>query len=378
MRRLGTVLALALLFVWAPVATTQEAPTPPPLRVHFIDVGQGDAVLIQSPSGQNVVYDAGENPTKVRDYLAGLGLASLSLVIASHNHADHIGGLADVIRHFRPPYYLENGAPTTTQTYERVHEAVRVVGSERLEPVSRRITMGDTELTIVPPPGVHAWDQNDNSIAVVLNYGAFRLSLAGDAEQREWAWWRVHASEWLRPVHVHKASHHGSMNGDTVEGIGLLAPKAVVIGAGAGNPYGHPDPAALRLYANASAAVYRTDRDGTIIIEAQRTGTYTVRVERGEGANPPPPPAAPFPAPTPPTSPPPASPPPPQSSCIDVNRAGFVELQGIIHIGPERAQQIIDLRRMQPFRSVDDLIRIDGIGPARLADIRAQGKACVL
>ena len=225
----------------------------------------------------------------------------------------------------------------------------------------------------------------------MLQYGQFRLSLAGDAEPREWAWWRTHASESLRPVQVHKASHHGSMNGDTTEGVSLLTPAVVVIGVGAGNTYGHPDPAALQLYANAVAQVFRTDLHGAVIVEAQASGAYTVRVERGEGAQPPPaptpaptpapvptpPPPTPTPAPTPTPVPAPTPPPPPQSSCIDINRAGLGELQEIIHIGPVRAQEIIDLRKMQPFRSVDDLIRVDGIGPARLADIKAQGKACV-
>lgn len=345
MTALRGLIALLLLAIWTS-GVGGQGPPPPPLRVHFIDVGQGDAVLIQSPSGQNVVYDAGEHPTRVRDYLTGLGVSHLGAAIASHNHADHIGGLAEVVKHFRPRFYMDNGVPTTTQTYARLQEAVAVVGSQLLEPTARRITLGEAALTIVPPPGIPDWDQNDNSIGVVLDYGAFRLSLAGDAEPREWAWWRTHASEWLRPVQIHKASHHGSTNGDTTESLAMLAPKVVVIGVGIGNTYGHPDQTALQLYANAAARVFRTDRHGTVIVEAQASGAYSVRVERGEGA------------------------------CIDINGASFVELQEIIHIGPDRAQHIIDLRRIQPFRSVDDLIRVDGIGPARLADIKAQGKAC--
>src|SRR5688572_8134548 len=237
--RLRALIALIFLVICAPGVSTQEPPPPPPLRVHFIDVGQGDAVLVQSPSGQNVVYDAGEHPTKVRDYLIGLGISTLSLVIASHNHADHIGGLAEVVRHFRPQFFMDNRVPATTQTYERVQEAVSAVGSQLLEPTARRITAGDVFLTVVPPPGIPDWDQNDNSIGAVVEYGTFRLSLAGDAEPREWAWWRTHASEWLRPVHVHKASHHGSMNGDTAEGVALLIPKVVVLGVGASNTDGH-------------------------------------------------------------------------------------------------------------------------------------------
>jgi beta-lactamase superfamily II metal-dependent hydrolase len=87
------LIALLLLAIWTS-SIRGQGPPPPPLRVHFIDVGQGDAVLIQSPSGQNVVYDAGEHPTRVRDYLTGLGVSNLGAAIASHNHADHIGGPA--------------------------------------------------------------------------------------------------------------------------------------------------------------------------------------------------------------------------------------------------------------------------------------------
>ena len=343
------------MLAWAPSLSTQ-APAPV-LRVHFVDVGQGDGILIETPNG-NIVYDGGENPDRMRDYLATVGVSSVGVVIASHNHADHIGGLPTVLRSFRPLYYMDSGIPASTQTYARVLEAVAAAGSQLLEPTARRVLIGDVSVTIVPPPGVPDWDQNDNSIGVVVEYGAFRLSLTGDSEPREWAWWRTHNPEWLQPVHVHKASHHGSINGDTAEGIAALSPEVVIVSAGAGNSYGHPDRAALQLYAAAGAQVYRTDLHGTIIVEAPISGAYTVRVERGEGAQPPP-------APT------------PEPSCIDINRAGLIELQGIIHIGPVRAQEIIDLRRIQPFRSVNDLVRVTGIGVARLADIIAEGKACV-
>ena len=143
----------------------------------------------------------------------------------------------------------------------------------------------------------------------------FRLSLMGDAEPREWAWWMTHhPTSFERFVHVHKASHHGSINGDTEAGIAKLAPKAVVVSAGLKNSYGHPDAQALALYAAQGAAIYRTDLQGTVIIEAQLSGAYTVRVERGEGAQPPPPPEPPTPAPpVPPPPTPPAPPPAPPS-----------------------------------------------------------------
>lgn len=282
MRITRALIALILLVLWAPGLGTQEQL----LRVHFIDVGQGDAVLIQSPSGQNVLYDGGEDTTRVRDYLVGLGISEVGLAIASHNHADHIGGLAEVLRTFRPRFYMDNGVPATTQAYTGLLEAVAEAGSQLLEPTQRRILLGDASLVVVPPPGIAAWDQNDNSIGMVLEYGNFRLSLMGDAEQREWAWWFTNHRDLLREVQVHKASHHGSANGDTSDGIVRLSPEAVAIGVGAGNSYGHPDAQTLRLYGQHGATVYRTDLNGTVIVEAQASGSYTVRVERGEGTQP--------------------------------------------------------------------------------------------
>lgn len=320
MSAVRSVLALALLLIGVAELRTQDQSAP--LRVHFVDVGQGDGILIQSPSGHNVVYDAGEDPTRMREYLASIGVTQVDLVIASHNHADHIGGLPQIIRDYRPPLYMDNGVPTTTQVYARVLETVAEAGSQLLEPTSQRITLGDAALQIVEPPKIVAWDQNDNSIGVVVEYGAFRLSLAGDAEPRQWSWLLTHQRDLLPRVQVHKSSHHGSNNGDTVAGFERLSPEAVVISVGNGNSYGHPNQETLQLYAARQATVYRTDRNGTVIVEAQRSGVYTVRVERGEGAKPPP---APTPAPSPTPAPTPAPTPSPTPTPTTFTLSGLVQ-----------------------------------------------------
>lgn len=84
------------------------------LELHFIDVGQGDAVLIPSPSGQNVLYDGGRDSGDTLAYLHSVGVQSLDLVIASHADADHIGGLADVVSNYRPRFFMDNGIPIPT------------------------------------------------------------------------------------------------------------------------------------------------------------------------------------------------------------------------------------------------------------------------
>lgn len=257
------------------------------LEVHFLDVGQGDAVLIQSPSGQNVLYDGGESAMDTRERLQQLGVRSVDLVVASHNHADHIGGLIDVIRYYRPRYFLDNGIPATTLTYRRLLECVSEAGTQLLAPTARRISLGDVSLFVLPPPGIDGWGQNDNSVGLIVQYGSFRLSLAGDAETRQWRWWTQGALSTVAPVHVHKASHHGSRNGDIAAAINLISPEIVVISAGRNNQFGHPAPDTERLYASHGATVFRTDVNGSVVVHAERSGRYSVRAERGEGARPP-------------------------------------------------------------------------------------------
>jgi len=124
------------------------------------------------------------------------------------------------------------------------------------------------------------------------------------------------------------------------------------------------------VFWNEGATVYRTDLHGTVVVEAEPSGRYTVHVERGEGARPP------TPAPPAATTAIPA-PQPPSTACVDINTANATELQQILHIGAERAQQILTLRRQRPFGSVNELTRVNGIAAARLRDILAQGLACV-
>lgn len=248
----------------------------PPLTIDVFDVGQGDAVLVRSPEGHAVLYDGGPDAEQVARALDALGIERLDLVIASHNHADHIGGLARVVERFRPRYFMDNGIPHTTRSYERLLLAVEASGAELLEPTARTIELGSVALRVIPPPGRASWGQNDNSVAVAVELGRFRALLAGDAEGRAWAWWLEQHPTSLRPVDLLKASHHGSRHGDVAGALDRLRPRVVVIGVGAGNPYGHPHDGALELYRRAGARILRTDRDGSVRIEAWATGEMRV------------------------------------------------------------------------------------------------------
>ena len=124
------------------------------LELVSFDVGQGNAVLIRSPSGQNVLYDGGRRDEEVLEYLQAMGVQNLNLVIASHPDADHIGGLEVVVRYYQPRFFMDNGVSHTTQTYRELLEAVEGAGSQVLEPTGQRLGLGEASLQILPPPPV--------------------------------------------------------------------------------------------------------------------------------------------------------------------------------------------------------------------------------
>jgi len=384
-RRLIPLLAAGLLFLavgCAPGPEPAPPPAPPPeepappipdpdvaeppmdeplpevhadsLLLFMLDVGQGDAVLLVVPGGRAVLYDGGAGDSAARDHLARLGVDSLELVVASHPHRDHIGGLPAVLRSTPPTFIVDNEVVHTSATYERYLEAVVEEGISRLELEPRTLTLDGVALDILPPPEQPTWGLNDRSVGMVVRWGELTFTLGGDAEDRLWGWWLEQSLVPDGPVQLHKASHHGSRNGDIRPVIQRLRPETVVIGVGDGNTFGHPHAEALALYREVEAQVYRTDRHGTITVTGWADGRIRVVPERRDDSHD--------------TS----SPLPPP--CVDLNTASRDDLQRIVHIGPGRADQIMALR---PLASVEDLLAVSGIGEARLQDILEEGLACL-
>ena len=262
MKLLPTLLALLRSFAFAQ------------LEIHFLDVGQGDSVFIRAPSGQSLLYDGGRKADIPLEYLRSLGAESVDLVIASHPNADHIAGLIPVVEAYQPRFYIDNGVPHDTQTYDRLLEAVENAGSRLLEPTARTIGLGEASVQVLPPPGLSSFDNNNNSVGLIVTYGDFKAALTGDAEAPQFTWWAENIPDLLEDVY--KASHHGSENGDTPLSMSRFKPETVVVSAGLDNSYGHPSARTLRLYNAINAEVYRTDQQGTVIVTANEDGTYQV------------------------------------------------------------------------------------------------------
>ena len=183
------------------------------LRILQLEVGQGDAALITTPEGRHILIDAGPRDARVAEWLNALGVDTLELVVASHAHADHIGGMPDVLASTVVRQYMDNGLPHTTATYRRTMMAVeREPGLAYRDATARTFTVGTVTLRVLPPARVDA-SQNNNSVGVLVSHGSFRALFTGDSERRQLAHWL--ATDSIARVHVLKAAHHGARNGVT-------------------------------------------------------------------------------------------------------------------------------------------------------------------
>jgi competence protein ComEC len=267
-RRPGPVAAvvvalLALLLLHAPA----PAPAAPAgLRVTFLDVGQGDATLIQHRS-TSVLVDTGPPDGGIVARLRRAGVGRLDLLVVTHAQADHDGGAAAVLGAMPVGMVLDGrdgvreplGARMAAEARRR---AVAVVAPE----AGQTLRAGAIELRVLSParepPEAHAGaDPNQRAIVAEARVGAFRMLLTADAESD------VLSLLDLGPVDVLKVPHHGSADEGLAALLERVRPRVAAIEVGAHNTYGHPVPATVRALQAAGATVYRTDRDGSVRLE---------------------------------------------------------------------------------------------------------------
>ncbi len=271
----GALVALAL----AACATRGHSQQPARngrLELRFLDVGQGDGILIRN-GGKTVLVDASETDG-IATQLRALGVTGIDLAVASHNDNDHIGGMDAVLSTFPVRYYLDNAFPKTTRIQRRVLDLVHEHNVQYLQPTARTIELGDARLVVLPPGIPQGGSQNDHSVGLLLERGAFKALLTGDSERRELAAWLREAD--IPDVDVFKAPHHGARNAFLQAWLNRTRPEVVVISVGLGNDYGHPHAEALRGYGRAAHTVLRTDVNGAVTVTVDAAGCYEVRAER--------------------------------------------------------------------------------------------------
>jgi competence protein ComEC len=260
------------------------------LHLTVLDIGQGDAILIEAPNGQTALIDAGPDPDLT---LRRIGQAlpfherRIDVVILTHPHQDHLGGLEEVVRRYEVGVFVDGGRPAETDPHRRVLEAVaREPGARLVEAVAGgRIPLGGgavLEVLYPTPADVAAplpeGDVNNASVVVLLRYGAFEALLTGDAEAPVEE--LLAARGELETVDVLKVGHHGSDSSTTPAFLAATHPAVAVISLAADNEYGHPHRSTLEhLEAVSGLRLYRTDLDGSVEITTDGR-TFAVSVDR--------------------------------------------------------------------------------------------------
>ena len=234
------------------------------LRIHFIDVGQADCILITA-DGEAMLIDAGNNADAetITAYLRTHGVSRLKYVVGTHPHEDHIGSLDTVIDTFAVDNVLMPKAQTNTQTFEDVLDSVASKGLTVSAPkAGDTFSLGTATLTTVSNC-TDTEELNNTSIMLRLAYGNTSFLFAGDAE--EVAEQAALATGIPLQSDVLKVGHHGSSSSTSAKFLAAVSPDHAVISCGTGNDYGHPHTETLQALNDAGATVYRTDIAGTIV-----------------------------------------------------------------------------------------------------------------
>ncbi len=265
--RLGILLALgaaALVLAFTPASIETESV----LKVHFLDVGQGDAILIQTPDGKEMLIDGGRDQTVLTQLADTLPLfhRSLHMVVATHPDLDHIGGLIDVLRTYEVESLLitnNAGDSAAAETF------TSLVNAEQAElyfaQAGQSIALGaSTTITVLSPFGdVSMIESNNSSIVLRVSYGNIDFMLTGDAG--------VGVEEYLVATYgagleseVLKLGHHGSRTSTSDAFLTTVQPQVAVVSAGLNNSYGHPHAEVVSRVAAKQIDIVETAEEGTI------------------------------------------------------------------------------------------------------------------
>ncbi|MBX4189138.1 MBL fold metallo-hydrolase [Candidatus Parcubacteria bacterium] len=268
------VLILANIYVWVSVYGHKPSKL---LHVYFLDIGQGDSILIDSPTHGRVLIDGGPNGRVLSELgkILPFGDRRIDVMIESHPDADHISGLVDVVRSYKVGAFLEPGVSSDNQIDDLL---IKEVKARNIPDILARRGMavdfndGARLLILFPNQDVNAWETNDASIVAKLVYGDKAFLLTGDsAKKTEYLLLNLNKS--ILKADVLKAGHHGSKNSTSLIYAEAVAPEYGVISAGKDNRYGHPTQEVLDILQKVGAKVVATESAGGL------TGLGTIEFE---------------------------------------------------------------------------------------------------
>lgn len=244
--------------------TLESIPVNDKLKVHFIDVGQGDAIFIELPNGKTMLIDAGEKQmgSVVEEYIKNLNYDTIDYVIGTHPHTDHIGGLAYILEHFTVKEIYLPKVVHTSKTYENLLLTIKNQGKSVHEAVKdyKIINSANLKAYFISPTGEKSSNLNNYSAVLKIEFESHKFLFMGDAEAA------IEKNLSDVAADVIKVGHHGSDSSSSLDFVNKVNAKYAIISVGKDNQYDHPSKEIVKRWQESGATVYRTDINGNILI----------------------------------------------------------------------------------------------------------------
>ncbi|MEN8263091.1 MAG: ComEC/Rec2 family competence protein, partial [Nitrospirota bacterium] len=252
------------------------------LTVHFIDVGQGDSILLILPDGKNVLLDTGIQPAgpHIVKYLKDHQIKHINHLISTHPHDDHIGGIFSIASEFEIDNYYDNGFSNFSSTLYR--DYIKLVRGNKTKynilQAGDSFTLGDTRIDILNPLLPPTGNLNEDSVVVKLVFGRINILLSGDlgnpGERR-----LINKAGPALASQILKTGHHGDRRSVSDDFLKAVKPEAAIISVGSINKYGHPHKEILDRLRKNGINIYRTDQNGNIVLKTDGR-TYSIQTEK--------------------------------------------------------------------------------------------------
>ena len=232
------------------------------MRVHFIDVGEGDSAFIEFPDGKTMLVDAGERDKRetVLKHIKKCGAEKIDFLIGTHPHSDHIGGLEHIVRNMEIGSVYMPKVTHNTATFESLLLSIKEK-SLKINPVYAGDIIYETEdamVKVLSPTEEEYSNLNNYSVILEIKYGDTAFLLTGDAEAE------ILDEIYAKDIDVLKVPHHGAISSLSEVFLDRTSPGVAVISVGGRNQYGHPHDATIDAYKKRSISIFRTDENGTI------------------------------------------------------------------------------------------------------------------